>query len=112
MGRIVDVETFLAQYNCKPEANNCTIAFHIADPFLEWNNRQITVTFHAGRCLLSNEKTNHHAHLSIGTLTTLLMGYKRASELTKLEKIQADEETIRLLDNNLIYEKPYISDYI
>lgn len=30
MGRIVDVETFLAQYNCKPEANDCTIAFHIS----------------------------------------------------------------------------------
>ena len=50
--------------------------------------------------------------MSIGTLTTLLLGYKRASELAKLERITASDAALRLLDNALIAEKPCISDYI
>ncbi|MPN06657.1 hypothetical protein SDC9_153913 [bioreactor metagenome] len=50
--------------------------------------------------------------MSIGTLTTLLLGYKRASELAALERIDADRETIKFLDNAVIHKKPYISDYI
>ena len=50
--------------------------------------------------------------MSIGTLTTLLLGYKRASKLAKLEKIQADSGTLRFLDSMVIQQKPYISDYI
>ena len=54
----------------------------------------------------------HEAAMSIGTLTTLLLGYKRASELAKLERITASDAALRLLDNALIAEKPCISDYI
>ncbi|NLM24964.1 MAG: hypothetical protein GX208_02450 [Firmicutes bacterium] len=48
----------------------------------------------------------------MGTLTTLLLGYKRAPELHNLQRISANEKTIQLLDNILIRKKPYISDYL
>jgi predicted acetyltransferase len=45
-------------------------------------------------------------------MTTLLLGYKRASELAKIERIKASDDTIRLIDKVIIESKPYISDYI
>ena len=50
--------------------------------------------------------------MSIGTLTTLLLGYKTAGELYWLEHIQGDAEAIQLLDKILPHCPPYISDYI
>ena len=46
------------------------------------------------------------------TLTTLLLGYKTAAKLERLGRLQADEETVQLIDDLLYGEIPYISDYI
>lgn len=112
MGRIVDVATFLSPYRFKPDAAGKQVTLHVEDPFLEWNNRSFTLTFTTGTATLSDEPAPHQARLSIGTLTTLLLGYKRASELAKLERIEADDTTLQLLDKAVPFEKPYISDYI
>ena len=50
--------------------------------------------------------------MSVATLTTLLLGYKSASKLYRMGRITANEETIQLLDDVLLHEIPYISDYI
>lgn len=112
MGRIVDIELFLKNYSFSKEIRNKVISLEILDPFLDWNNRCLTLQIEDGRAQASNEETVFYAAMSIGTLTTLLLGYKRASQLVKLERIEADEETIRLLDRMVRHEKPYISDYI
>lgn len=112
MGRIIDVEAFLKNYRTADEFSG-TITFHVSDPFLKWNNRSFTLVFDSGKAeLLSGKVARREAWLSIGTLTALLLGYKRAADLVKLEHIQADEETIRLIDSALRHEKPYLSDYI
>ena len=50
--------------------------------------------------------------MSVATLTTMLFGYKTAAKLYRLGRIDADEETVRILDDVLLHEEPYISDYI
>ena len=50
--------------------------------------------------------------MSIGTLSTLLMGYMTATQLHRLERIDGSDEAIEALDEILIHEIPYISDYI
>ena len=50
--------------------------------------------------------------LSIASLTTLMLGYKSAAKLYRLGRIQAEEETVCLLDDVLLHEVPYLSDYI
>ena len=112
MGRIVDVEQFLTQYQFQPDADPVKITFHVRDPFLKWNDRSVTVCVQEGRVRFEQEKAMHEVTLSIGTLTTLLMGYADAAELAELEQLQANERTISLLDQLIIREKPYISDYI
>ena len=52
------------------------------------------------------------ASLSIGTLTAMLLGYKRPSYLRSMERLSADDETIKLLDSSIPNVKAYISNYI
>ncbi|WP_039915277.1 sterol carrier protein domain-containing protein [Treponema phagedenis] len=49
--------------------------------------------------------------LSIQTLCTMLMGYKRPSYLRRIEKITASDEAINLLEDIIPVEQPYFSDY-
>ncbi|HBG00915.1 MAG TPA: GNAT family N-acetyltransferase, partial [Firmicutes bacterium] len=71
-----------------------------------------TVELKDGRGTLTSRPSNYEASMSIGTLTTLLLGYKRAPDLALLDRIEASRETIELLDDVLIRKKPYISDYL
>jgi len=112
MGRIVDFEQFLEKYRFADYASGVKITFDIADPFLEWNNRKFTVEIESGKGKIADGESEYKASLSIGTLTTLMLGYKNAMELAKIERIEASEETIKLIHQVLIEGKPYISDYI
>lgn len=112
MGRIVDVEQFLPLYNCDPAGRDVTFSMEIEDPFLEWNNRTFNIRFNGGRCELTDRAPDHRVRMTIGTLTTLLLGYKTAAQLYRLERIQADRVAIEDLDEAIFHEMPYISDYI
>ena len=48
----------------------------------------------------------------IATLTALMLGYKTATKLQRLGRIEGEERAVRLLDDVLLHEAPYISDYI
>lgn len=111
MGRIVDIRMFLKTYRCSPEITG-TVTLNITDPFLEWNNGDFVLKAENGRMEEIRGKTEYAASMSVGTLTTLLLGYKRASSLAELERIKADPDTIQWLDRVLLHRKPYISDYI
>ena len=112
MGRIVDVDQFFPKYHCDPTTEHCLISFEIDDFFLPWNNKTITIEFHHGECTISEQKSEQTVQLSIATLTTLLLGYKSAAELYRMGRIKASEQTVRQLDDVLLHESPYISDYI
>lgn len=50
--------------------------------------------------------------MEIGTLTTLLLGYKTAERLYALERVEGKQEAVDRLDDVLFHKIPYISDYI
>ena len=117
MGRIIDVEGFFGLYRCRPDAAEVRIRFEVEDPFLDWNNRPLTVRFCRGGCCVEAGEAKPAAcdgavRLSIGTLTTLLLGYKTAAQLSRLERLEASEQTVEALDRVLLHIPPYISDYI
>ena len=112
MGRIVDVEQFFQKYHCDPTAENAMFTFVVDDPFFAHNNRAVTVHFHRGECAVVNTVSHNRVKLSIATLTTLLLGYKTAAKLYRMGRIEADKDTVRLLDDTILHEMPYISDYI
>ena len=55
---------------------------------------------------------DHRVRMTIGTMSTLLLGYMSATQLSRLERIEGSEEAIEALDEILIHDIPYISDYI
>lgn len=112
MGRIVDVASFMEKYYCNPMEANVVFAFTITDTLLDWNNQTFHVLFHEGQCTLTKQPAKYHVTMSIATLTTLLLGYKTALQLYRRERIHGDEASIQRLDDVILHECPYISDYI
>lgn len=112
MGRIVDVEEFLQRYQCDPKAAPVGFSLEIEDEFLDWNNKTFHVRFEEGRCHFTREKGEYRLRMSVGTLSTLLLGYKSASQLAWRELIAGSQEAVEALDAALLHEMPYISDYI
>ena len=112
MGRIIDIEQFFAEYRCDPDASETMITFDIKDDFLDWNNHAFTVLFSKGSCTIIKQDSEYRVSLSIATLTTLLLGYKNAAQLSRMERIIGSQPSVRKLDDVLFHEAPYISDYI
>lgn len=112
MGRIVDLEGFFMRCRCDPTEEDVCFRFEVEDPFLEWNDRGINVFFHAGRTSVTERPADHVLRMSIGTLSTLMLGYMTAGQLYRLERIAGTPEAIQALDEVVIHEIPYISDFI
>lgn len=112
MGRIVDVEQFLEKYSCDPTEKNVCLALNITDELLPWNNRTFNVLFHKGHCSLTDRRPEGHVSMSIATLTTLLLGYKTAAQLFRMERIHGASTSVQSLDDVILHKPPYISDYI
>ena len=53
----------------------------------------------------------YHVKLSIQTLTTMLLGYKRPSYLRAIERLEADEASLNILEDIIPEGKAYFSDY-
>lgn len=125
MGRIVDVRQFLSGYRFRHAARNDAITFEVSDKLLEWNNGCFTLSFseqeapqlfaETGEADEASElgiTATKRVKLSIGTLTTLLMSYKRPGYLRCIEKLEGDDEAIALLEEILPDQKAYFSDYL
>lgn len=112
MGRIIDIRQFFAKYACDPDEPSVCIRFYIEDDLLAWNNGYFTYLFDNGRCIETEQQPDYEVSMSIGTLTTLMLGYKTAEKLHIMDKIQASDEAIEHLDDILFHRIPYVSDYI
>ena len=112
MGRIVDIEQFFKDFRCDPDEPPACFRFEIEDELLPWNNGFFTVQFEAGKCKVLKEEKGHPMKMSIGTLTTLLLGYKTAEKLYGMDRIVASTEAVERLDDVLFHSIPYVSDYI
>lgn len=112
MGRIIDIRQFFGKYACRNKKNPLTICFEIEDDLLSWNNGKFIVRFENGRTSISEKEPEYTLKMSIATLTTLMLGYKSASKLYNMDRIDGKAEAIEALDGVLHHTTPYISDYI
>ena len=97
---------------CDPTEEDVCIRFEIEDGFLDWNNRGFNVFFHNGKATVTDREPEYVVGMTINTLSTLLLGYMTANQLYKLERIDGTPEAIQILDEVVIHEIPYISDFI
>ncbi|MBN6187915.1 GNAT family N-acetyltransferase [Aneurinibacillus sp. BA2021] len=112
MARIVDIALFIEKYPFQLQETDCRITFHLHDPMLEWNQGNFTLTVtRDGRGHVTKGGSDPSAIFTIQTLTTMLMGYKRPSYLSRIGRFQADEATVDLFEKLIIRQQPYFSDY-
>ncbi len=112
MGRIIDIEQFFAKYPCDPDESPATFRFNIEDELLPWNNNSFNIHFENGKCSITDSAPDYEMSMSIGTLTTLMLGYKTAEKLHGMEKISSSLDAVEKLDDILLHKIPYVSDYI
>ncbi|WP_410985888.1 GNAT family N-acetyltransferase [Bacillus paranthracis] len=109
MGRIVDVEQFLKQYELNWNNVQQEVILHITDSFAPWNN--VSVRLANYEITIIEEPMDKGIKLDINALSTILLGYKRPLELNELELISGSEEEIRAFENVVPVHKPFIYDF-
>lgn len=113
MGRIVDLPLFISQYNFINVKEPLQLCLEVSDPLLAWNQGIFTLHLTPGQAPKIVKEGNDPAlSLSIGTLTCLLLGYKRPKQLYAREQITGNKQAVALLERIVPQEKAYISDYI
>ncbi len=108
MARIVDVEKFLQAYPFK--AFRKPFHFVVTDPIAEWNQGVFGLEWQDERLQVNREKIGEPVYLDIQTLTCLLMNYRRAAYLARIERIDTDKETLRTLERIIPDMAAYFSD--
>lgn len=108
MARIVDIEKFLKDFPFKPFHQ----AFHfvVEDPIAEWNTGIFGLNWIDDQLEITREAVGNPVYLDIQTLTCLLMNYRRAAYLARIERMKTDEETLRILERIIPDMAAYFSD--
>ncbi|OBR68496.1 GNAT family acetyltransferase [Paenibacillus oryzae] len=112
MARIVDLEQFIAQYPFKPDTGERKWTFRMEDPLLSWNQGTFTLNIDPdgrGQVTPATEETD--SSISIQTMTTMLLGYKRPDYLHKIGRIACGPEIVDMLEDAIEQQTPYFSDY-
>ena len=112
MARIVDFSAFIADYPFKPDTVERQWKFTLTDPIMECNQGTFLLTIAKdGRGQAIRVAEPCADSISIQTMTTMLMGYKRPDYLAKIGRIQASDAIIDMLEDSIEQQTPYISDY-
>ena len=86
--------------------------FSMTDPIMECNQGSFLLKISKdGRGTAVKISEPCADSISIQTMTTMLMGYKRPDYLAKIGRIHAGGETIDMLEDAIEQQPPYISDY-
>ncbi|MGG0301386.1 GNAT family N-acetyltransferase [Bacillus albus] len=110
MGRIVDVEQFLKQYELNWNNVQQEVLIHITDSFAPWNNVSVRLANHE-ITIMKEETIDKGIKLDINALSTIMFGYKRPLQLNELEFISGSEEEIQAFENIVPVRKAFIYDF-
>ena len=112
MGRIVDFEAFIRDYPFRPDTSEREWRFMMTDPIMDCNQGTFLLKISKdGKGTAERISQLCRDKISIQTMTTMLMGYKRPDYLARIGRIEASEETIDMLKDAIQQQTPYISDY-
>ncbi len=112
MARIVDVKEFLLRYPFI--GNNFQLRLAVSDRIVAWNNGTFIVSVQDGEVSvekLSELLSENAIQLTVQTLATMLLGYKRPYYLEKIERLHGNAVDIALLEAVLPVGIPTFIDY-
>ena len=114
MARIVDVREFLLAYNWQNMPEDLRIFFQVTDPLAEWNNGTFLLYWQDEKTCCEKvdpDEAVNAIRLDVGTLTAMLMGYKRPTYLYRNDRLDMEYYWVRILEQLIHHDKPYFSDY-
>ncbi|WP_339230495.1 GNAT family N-acetyltransferase [Oceanobacillus sp. FSL K6-2867] len=115
MGRIVDVPNFLKSYPFNEDLPDATLLLHVKDHFLPENSGSYDINVEKGsiRIFRSDSDTykTEGIHCDVQQLTSILLGYRRSHELAKIGLIQADTNTLDILEKLIPVNQTFLADY-
>lgn len=112
MGRIVDFPNFIKDYPFKPDVTDRAWRFTMTDPIMECNQGSFLLEISKdGKGEARKIPEQCRDKISIQTMTTMLMGYKRPDYLGKIGRLQTTGAVIDMLEDAIEQQTPYVSDY-
>jgi predicted acetyltransferase len=109
MARIVDVAEFLKRFPFKKFDQ--PFHFVVSDSVAEWNNGIFGLNNLDGELSVTDQPLGKAVYLDIQTLTCALMNYRRPAYLARIERLQTDADTLRLLETIIPDMEAYFGDY-
>jgi predicted acetyltransferase len=115
MARIVDAEQCLQKFQFNDVSGK--IFIHLEDEYAPWNNGSYLIG--NGEVKVFKEKQGSNCvqppqrgvRMDVNSLTALLFGYKRPTELFELGYINGPESEIAVLEKLFPYSKPFFYDF-
>ncbi|RKS87268.1 putative acetyltransferase [Orbus hercynius] len=111
MARIVDVAEFLKAYPFKILPKE-PFHFVVTDPVAEWNNGIFSIYCDDnGQLAVDRQPKGKAVGLTIQTLSSMLMSFRRPQFFFEYERLQTDQAMIVVLEQMIPAKQPYFSDY-
>ena len=113
MARIVDFEAFIRKYPFDIISIHDDLHFVIHDPVMECNCGDFSLRWDKqGNTIIERGGTRgERVECDIQTLTAMFYGYKRPTYLKRVERLDASDDAVRILEDIIPIEQPYFSDY-
>jgi predicted acetyltransferase len=114
MARIVDVESFVQQYDFEWGNDVEEVTIHISDESAPWNEQTIVFKEGAVHVTARGESSTIEEkglHITVNSLSVLLFGYKRPLELFEIGAITGNIEEIKQLEKLIPLHQPYFYDF-
>lgn len=113
MARIVDFEAFIRKYPFDIISIHDDLHFIIHDPVMECNCGDFSLRWDKqGNTIIERGGTQgERVACDIQTLTAMFYGYKRPTYLKRVERLDASDDAVRILEDIIPIEQPYFSDY-
>ena len=113
MARIVDFEAFIRKYPFDIISIHDDLHFIIHDPVMECNCGDFSLRWDKqGNTIIERGGTRgERVECDIQTLTAMFYGYKRPKYLKRVERLDASDDAVRILEDIIPIEQPYFSDY-
>ena len=111
--RIVDFEAFIKKYPFDIISIHDDLHFIIHDPVMECNCGDFSLRWDKqGNTIIERGGTRgERVECDIQTLTAMFYGYKRTTYLKRVERLDASDDAVRILEDIIPIEQPYFSDY-
>jgi predicted acetyltransferase len=115
MARIVDAEHCLRKFQFNLDGEK--LFLHLTDEYAPWNNGSYLIG--NGEVKAFKEKPGSNCvqppqrgvRLDINSLTSILLGYKRPTDLFELDYLKGSQEDISLLEKLVPSNKPFFYDF-